>query len=97
VQAGQDEITQQYRVFTAALEAIDREYVEEVPSDRLVYGGIEGMLKTLDPHSSFLDPRQYADMRQKQEGRYYGLGISINVIDGDITYQEPIQRTPSRG
>ena len=39
VLARQDEVTQQYRVFTAALAAIDREYVEEVPSDRLVYGG----------------------------------------------------------
>ena len=68
--ARQDEVTQQYRVFTAALAAIDREYVEEVPSDRLVYGGIEGMLKTLDPHSSFFDPRQYAQMRERQEGKY---------------------------
>jgi carboxyl-terminal processing protease len=95
VMAGQDEVTQHYRVFTAALEAIDREYVEEVPTDRLVYGGIEGMLKTLDPHSSFLDPRQYADMRQKQEGRYYGLGISINVIDGDITVQSIFEGSPA--
>ena len=38
-------------------------------------GGIEGMLKTLDPHSSFFDPREYAQMRERQEGRYYGLGI----------------------
>lgn len=95
VMAGQDEVSQHYRVFTAALEAIDREYVEEVPTDRLVYGGIEGMLKTLDPHSSFLDPRQYADMRQKQEGRYYGLGISINVIDGDITVQSIFEGSPA--
>ena len=54
-------------------------YVEEVPSDRLVYGGVEGMLKTLDPHSSFFDPRQYAQMRERQEGRYYGLGIQISA------------------
>jgi carboxyl-terminal processing protease len=80
VLARQDEVTQQYRVFTAALAAIDREYVEEVPSDRLVYGGVEGMLKTLDPHSSFFDPRQYAQMRERQEGRYYGLGITIAVV-----------------
>ena len=52
--AKQDQVQQQYRVFTSALAAIDREYVEEVPSDRLVYGAIDGMLKTLDPHSSFL-------------------------------------------
>ena len=43
------------------------------------------MLQTLDPHSSFFDPKQYAQMRERQEGQYYGLGISIQVIDGDIT------------
>ena len=95
VLARQDEVTQQYRVFTAALAAIDREYVEEVPSDRLVYGGIEGMLKTLDPHSSFFDPRQYAQMRERQEGRYYGLGIQIQPIDGDITVMSIFEGSPA--
>ena len=95
VLARQDEVTQQYRVFTAALAAIDREYVEEVPSDRLVYGGIEGMLKTLDPHSSFFDPRQYAQMRERQEGRYYGLGITIQVLDGDITVMSIFEGSPA--
>jgi carboxyl-terminal processing protease len=95
VLARQDEVTQQYRVFTAALAAIDREYVDEVPSDRLVYGGIEGMLKTLDPHSSFFDPRQYAQMRERQEGRYYGLGITIQVIDGDITVMSIFEGSPA--
>jgi carboxyl-terminal processing protease len=93
--ARQDEVTQQYRVFTAALAAIDREYVDEVPSDRLVYGGVEGMLKTLDPHSSFFDPRQYAQMRERQEGRYYGLGIQIQVIDGDITVMSIFEGSPA--
>jgi carboxyl-terminal processing protease len=95
VLARQDEVAQQYRVFTAALAAIDREYVEEVPSDRLVYGGIEGMLKTLDPHSSFFDPRQYAQMRERQEGRYYGLGITIQPIDGDITVMSIFEGSPA--
>jgi carboxyl-terminal processing protease len=93
--ATQDEVSQQYRVFTAALEAIDREYVEEVPSDRLVYGAIGGMLQTLDPHSSFFDPKQYAQMRERQEGRYYGLGISITVIDGDITVMSLFEGSPA--
>src|SRR5918992_724456 len=95
VLARQDEVTQQYRVFTAALAAIDREYVEDVPSDRLVYGGIEGMLKTLDPHSSFFDPREYARMRERQEGRYYGLGIQIMPIDGDITVMSIFEGSPA--
>jgi carboxyl-terminal processing protease len=93
--ATQDQVTQQYRVFTAALAAIDREYVDEVPSDRLVYGAIEGLLKTLDPHSSFFDPREYAQMRERQEGTYYGLGITIQVIDGDITVNSIFEGSPA--
>jgi carboxyl-terminal processing protease len=95
VLATQDEVQQQYRVFTAALAAVDREYVEDVPSDRLVYGAIEGMLKTLDPHSSFFDPKQYAQMRERQEGKYYGLGIQIQVIDGDITVMSIFEGSPA--
>lgn len=95
VLATQDEVSQQYRVFTAALAAIEREYVEEVPSERLVYGAIDGMLKTLDPHSSFFDPRAYAQMRERQEGKYYGLGIQIQVIDGDITVMSIFEGSPA--
>ena len=93
--ATQDEVVVQYRVFTAALAAIEREYVEDVPSDRLVYGAIDGMLKTLDPHSSFFDPRAYAQMRERQEGKYYGLGIQIQVIDGDITVMSIFEGSPA--
>ena len=93
--ARQDEVSQQYRVFTAALAAVDREYVDEAPSDRLVYGAIDGMLHTLDPHSSFFDPKSYAQMRERQEGRYYGLGITITVIDGDITVMSIFEGSPA--
>jgi carboxyl-terminal processing protease len=95
VLARQDEVAQQYRVFTSALNAIEREYVDEVPSDRLVYGAIDGMLKTLDPHSSFFDPRAYAQMRERQQGSYYGLGIQIQVIDGDITVMSIFEGSPA--
>ena len=93
--ATQEDVSQQYRVFTSALSAIEREYVEEVPSDRLVYSAIDGMLKTLDPHSSFFDPRAYAQMRERQEGTYYGLGIQIQVIDGDITVMSIFEGSPA--
>jgi carboxyl-terminal processing protease len=93
--ATQDEVTQQYRVFTAALAAIDREYVDKVPSERLVYGAIDGLLHTLDPHSSFLDPRSYRQMRERQEGRYYGLGIRIVAVDGDITVESVFEGSPA--
>jgi carboxyl-terminal processing protease len=93
--ARQDEVSQQYRVFTAALDAVDREYVDDLPSDRLVYGAVDGMLHTLDPHSSFFDPKSYAQMRERQEGHYYGLGITIQVIDGDITVQSIFEGSPA--
>jgi carboxyl-terminal processing protease len=93
--ATQDDVTQQLRIFSSALSAIDREYVEAVPSERLVYGAIDGMLKTLDPHSSFFDPRQYAQLRERQEGRYYGLGIQIQVIEGDITVMSIFEGSPA--
>jgi carboxyl-terminal processing protease len=90
-----DEIQRQYRVFTAALEAIQREYVDELPSDRVVYAAIDGMLKTLDPHSSFFDPKEYAQMRERQQGSYYGLGVTIASIDGDITIQSIFEGSPA--
>jgi carboxyl-terminal processing protease len=91
----QDQIPEQYKVFTAALHAVEANWVGTVESDRLVYGAISGMLQTLDPHSSFMDPVSYARMRERQEGRYYGLGISIQVIDGDITVAALFEGSPA--
>src|SRR5688500_7469926 len=91
----QDQVADQYKVFAAALSAVEENYVGEVQSDRLVYGAISGMLQTLDPHSSFMDPRSYAQMRERQEGRYYGLGISIVVIDGEITVATMFEGSPA--
>ena len=91
----EDQVPDQYKVFTAALNAIDANYVGSVESDRLVYGAIAGMLQTLDPHSSFMDPRTYAQMRERQEGRYYGLGITIAVVGGDITVVSLFEGSPA--
>jgi carboxyl-terminal processing protease len=94
-EAQQDRIDERYRVFAAALDAIESGYAGEVKSDQLVYGAITGMLQTLDPHSSFFDPRTYAQLRERQEGRYYGLGITIQVIDGDITVVSLFEGSPA--
>jgi carboxyl-terminal processing protease len=93
--ATQDRVAERYRVFTAALAAIEKDYVEKVDSERVVYTAIGGMLQTLDPHSNFLDPRTYAQLRERQEGRYYGLGITIQVIDGDITVVSLFEGSPA--
>jgi carboxyl-terminal processing protease len=93
--ARQDEVAQQYRIFTSALDAIAKEYVDELPPDRLVYGAIDGMLKQLDPHSSFFDPRSYRQLRERQQGSYFGLGIQIQVPDGDITVMSIFEGSPA--
>jgi len=94
--ATDDRVPEHYAVFTKALQEIESNYVgEKVESDRLVYSSIRGMLQTLDPHSSFFDPREYAQMRERQEGHYYGLGITIVVIDGDITVQNLFEGSPA--
>ena len=94
-QATQDQVQQQYRIYTAALSAVDREYVDKVASDRIVYDSINGMLQTLDPHSSFFDPKQYAQMRERQSGSYYGIGLSILTINGDVTAMSVFEGSPA--
>ena len=95
VLAGQDSLDEQYEVFATALAAIETTYVGEVDSEQLVYRATSGLLQTLDPHSSFMDPRSYAQLRERQEGRYYGLGITINVVDGYITVMNLFEGSPA--
>lgn len=64
--------------FTQVLTVIQQNYANKVDTDKLVYdGAIPGMLRTLDPHSIFFDQRQFAQMREDQEARYYGVGMYI--------------------
>jgi carboxyl-terminal processing protease len=93
--AADDKVADRYKAFTAALSAIETNYVEKIESDRLVYGAVRGMLSTLDPHSSFYDPREYARMRERQEGHYYGIGIEISQISGDVVAQKIFEGSPS--
>jgi carboxyl-terminal processing protease len=90
-----ERVPERYKTFAAALAAIEANFVDKVEPDRLVYGAVRGMLGTLDPHSSFFDPREYAQMRERQEGRYYGLGITIQAIDGDITAMSVFEGSPA--
>lgn len=95
VATAQDPVADRYRVYTAALAAIERQYVEPVESDQLVYGSINGMLQTLDPHSNFMDPRSYKQMRERQEGRYFGLGITIQAVPDGITAVRVFEGSPA--
>jgi carboxyl-terminal processing protease len=90
-----DKVPEHYKTFSVALNAIEANYIEKVDSENLVYSAIRGMLSTLDPHSSFFSPKEYAQMRERQEGRYYGIGIQILPIDGDITATRVFEGSPA--
>jgi carboxyl-terminal processing protease len=105
--SAQDRANERVRIYSAALAAVEAEYVEPVSevcsspqvcgSETLIYSSIEGMLRTLDPHSSFFSPRQFAQMRERQEGRYFGIGISIvqAPATGDITVTSLFEGSPA--
>jgi carboxyl-terminal processing protease len=93
--ATDDRMPERYKTFSAALSAIESNYVDKIESETLVTSAIRGMLSTLDPHSSFFTPREYAQMRERQEGHYYGLGITIVAIDGDITAFRVFEGSPA--
>jgi carboxyl-terminal processing protease len=90
-----DKVLDHYPAFGAALAAIETSYVDKVDSDNLVTSAIRGMLGTLDPHSSYFTPKEYAQMRERQEGRYYGIGVSIVAVDGDITAVVVFEGSPA--
>jgi carboxyl-terminal processing protease len=93
--ATDDKVPEHYKAYTAALSAIETQYVDKVESDSLVYSSIRGMLGTLDPHSSFFTPKEYAQMRERQEGHYYGIGVTIIQVDGDITALSVFEGSPA--
>ena len=62
---------------------------------RVIQGAIRGMLKTLDPHSSFMPPDVYREMQVETEGRFGGLGIEITMRDDVLTVVSPIEGTPA--
>jgi carboxyl-terminal processing protease len=86
--------------YTEALEIIQQNYVDNVGSDKLVYGSIKGMLRVLDPHSNFLDPKDFARLREDQQSKYYGLGIRVRPLLRDqgrhVIVEPPLIGTPAQ-
>lgn len=88
-------VYEQLKIFTEALSYIESNYVEEVEPDKAIHGAIRGMLRTLDPHSSFMPPEVYREMQVETEGRFGGLGIEITMRDDVLTVVSPIEGTPA--
>jgi carboxyl-terminal processing protease len=68
---------------------------DETAPDDIIYDGIHGMLEVLDPHSNYLDPRSFQQMRARQEGSFFGIGIIIARRDGNVTVIAPMAGTPA--
>ncbi len=83
------------KVFTETLTMVKKNYVEEVKTKDLVYGAIKGMLSSLDPHSSFLNPEAFKEMQAETKGEFGGIGIQIGVKEGMLTIIAPIEDTPA--
>ncbi len=81
--------------YTDLVKAVAEYSPEEVGSDKVVYSSIDGMLRTLDPHTSFLDPKEYADMQDRQKGSFYGLGILVTKRNDQVTVITPLEGTPA--
>jgi len=76
----QDDLSSGLQTFTKVFDLVETNFADTVSLDRAMYNGaIPGMLRTLDPHSSFLDPKTYQLLQQDQHGQYYGVGMEINM------------------
>jgi carboxyl-terminal processing protease len=95
VMAGTTRLSDHLRVYTSILDAIEENYVDDVKSERLVSASIREMLRTLDPHSNFLETKEYTTLQERQKGSYYGLGITVQSIEGNITVVAPFEGTPA--
>jgi len=83
------------RLLTEALEAAHETYGRQVPYRDLVYAGIHGMLRTLDPHTGFLSAEANAQMRERHQASFFGLGILVGQRNGRLTVITPIEGTPA--
>jgi len=91
---GKDDLYSQIELYSYALTTIQADYVEEKEPKDLIYGSLKGMLSTLDPHSQFLEPEEYKELKTETQGKFGGLGIEISIRDGLLTIITPLEDTP---
>ncbi len=93
--AGDSSTYEQLRLFASVLDLVQRDYVEPVTPQKLIYGAIEGMLTSLDPHSSFMKPEDFKELKVETKGSFTGIGIEITLVDRVLTVVSPIEGTPA--
>ncbi|HTV57491.1 MAG TPA: S41 family peptidase [Verrucomicrobiae bacterium] len=94
--AGTNDIQDSEKTFTRVLAVVERNYADPIDVDKAIYdGAIPGMLHVLDPHSNFFDPQQYALFREEQEGKYYGVGMTVQPRENQTVVLAPFVGSPA--
>ncbi len=86
---------QQLETFANVLSILQENYVDEINAKKVMEGAISGMLLSLDPHSSYLQPEDFKELQEETEGSFSGIGIEVVTEDGDLLVVSPIEGTPA--
>ena len=82
-------------VFASIIQIVQKHYVDEVTTEQLIDGAVNGMMAALDPHSAYLPPDHYRELQVDTKGTFGGLGIEITVREGVLTIITPLEETPA--
>ena len=83
------------KLFNEVFDMVKKNYVDEVDSSTLIQGAINGMIRSLDPHSSFMTPDLYKELEVETQGHFGGIGIEITILKDILTVVSPIEDTPA--
>jgi carboxyl-terminal processing protease len=89
------ETSRQIEVLSKVLDIVHSDYVDKPDDAKLLNAAIDGILKSLDPHSSYMDAKSYAEMQATTSGQFGGLGMEINMVDGVLKVLAPMDDTPA--
>jgi carboxyl-terminal processing protease len=90
------EIRDSLRTFSTVYDLVEQNYADKVSADKAIYNGaIPGMLRALDPHSNFFDPKSYSLLREEQRGKYYGVGMQVGPRNNKVIVIAPFVGTPA--
>lgn len=90
-----DNLFSNIRLLSGVISLVNENYVESVEPSKLIYSAIDGMLQSLDPHSNFLSKESFADMGERFSGKFYGIGIEFDVLNGFLHVISVIDESPS--
>jgi carboxyl-terminal processing protease len=94
--SGDDDLTSGLKTFTSIYRLVEENAADKVNPDKAIYkGAVTGMLRTLDPHSSFFDPKDYQQLRDDQRGSYFGVGMTVQPKDGRTVVVAPFTDSPA--